>query len=290
MNLRLRFNLVLAAVFLIGFLAASVVANRVLHTIAQEDSYREAALMIEVARGIRGYTTEFIQPHLREKMDEVFMPQSVPAFAASNILQKLSDQFGNYTYKEAVINPTNLRDRTLDWEADIVRAFGNEPQDKLITGRRETTMGASLYAARPIIIKSEACLSCHGTAADAPPTMVALYGNTNGFGWKVGEVIGAQIVSVPESAALQYVSKVYLTFVGAIGVVFVLLFIALNIMLTRLVIRPITAMANDATTISEGDFSLPEFQENRPDEIGSLAHAFNRMRRSLEQAMSMMRD
>ena len=31
--------------------------------------------------------------------------------------------------------------------------------------------------------------------------MIALYGSQNGFGWKPGEIIGAQIVSVPMSTS-----------------------------------------------------------------------------------------
>jgi HAMP domain-containing protein len=290
MSLRLRFNLVLAAVFAIGLVIAGVVSNSVLHTMARNDTFREAALMIEVARGIRGYTSEFIQPVLSDQMHETFLPQTVPAFAASEILQKLSDKFGDYDYKEAVINPTNLRNRALDWEADVIRDFGHDLEDRLITGRRETPVGPSLYAARPIIISKDSCLACHGTPANAPAPLLKRYGDGNGFGWEIGQVVGIQVVSVPEAVALAYVNQIFLTFMGAIFAVFLLLFAVLNVMLTRLVIKPVTVMAGHADTISGGDFSPPEFSEDRVDEIGILGQAFNRMRRSLEQAMAMMND
>jgi hypothetical protein len=40
-------------------------------------------------------------------------------------------------------------------------------------------------------------LQCHSTPDKAPPGMVKLYGNANGFGWHSGDIVGAQIVSVP---------------------------------------------------------------------------------------------
>jgi len=48
-----------------------------------------------------------------------------------------------------------------------------------------------LTLSRPLKIGSAACLTCHSTPDAAPPTMVALYGSQNGFGWKQGETIGA---------------------------------------------------------------------------------------------------
>ena len=43
-------------------------------------------------------------------------------------------------------------------------------------GERETPNGTSLYLARPIQIKSGACLECHSTVDAAPKTMIDLYG------------------------------------------------------------------------------------------------------------------
>ena len=70
-------------------------------------------------------------------------------------------------------------------------------------GERDTPAGRSLYLSRPIQIKNKACLDCHSTVDAAPKTMLDLYGNANGFGWKMEEVIGAQIVSVPMTVPIE---------------------------------------------------------------------------------------
>ena len=57
-----------------------------------------------------------------------------------------------------------------------------------IVGERDTPNGRSMYMARPMIIKEEACLFCHDTAERAPRTMIDRYGTANGFGWKVNDV------------------------------------------------------------------------------------------------------
>jgi HAMP domain-containing protein len=48
-------------------------------------------------------------------------------------------------------------------------------------------------------------------------------------------------------------------------------------------------MAMIADQVSSGDLAVPEFSSGGNDEIAQLGHSFNRMRRSVEKAMEMMR-
>jgi len=59
-------------------------------------------------------------------------------------------------------------------------------------------------------------------------------------------------------------------------------------MLSRLIIRPVTAVAKAAEAISLGRNNVAEFSEKGSDEVADLRRSFNRMRRSLVVAMSMI--
>ena len=120
--------------------------------------------------------------------------------------------------------------------------------------------------------------------------MIALYGASNGFGWKLHEVVGAQIVSVPMSVAIKNANRAFITAMASLVIVFAVLYLVLNVMLSRMIVGPITRMAKAADDVSTGNFAIPEFQETRHGEIGRLGASFNRMRRSLEQAMKMIDD
>ena len=61
-----------------------------------------------------------------ELLDTEFHPQSVPAFAATEIFGYLREKFPDYFYKEATLNPTNPRNRSTDWETDVVNQFRAE--------------------------------------------------------------------------------------------------------------------------------------------------------------------
>ena len=287
MGLRLKFNLVLLVVFALGLGVTGWISYDLLHRNAQDEVLRNAGVMMEAALSMRGYTNTQIRP-LIPFNDEVFHPQSVPAYSATEIMSTLRKKYTDYSYKEATLNPTNPRDRAVEWETDIVNAFRNDPDRGEITGMRETPTGRSLYLARPFQIKDKACLACHTTAAEAPPAMVKVYGSNNGFGWKHMEVVGAQIVSVPMSLPIKNANRAFYTFMGSLTAVFVVLFVILNVMMSALIVRPITRMSEAAGEISTGNMEIPEFPEKGGDEISLLARSFNRMRRSLEKAIELI--
>lgn len=288
MGLRLKFNLVLLAVFGLGLLVSGYLSYTLLARNAREEVTRNAGLMMETALAIRSYTIEQVRPHLDLQLMRVFLPQSVPAYAATETLTALRENYPDYSYKEATINPTNPRNRAGDWENDVIRIFRDRPDTTELIGERDTPTGRALYIARPIQIKNPACLACHSVPEAAPATMVKLYGTANGFGWKHNEIVGAQIVSVPMALPVRNAWSAFLTFMGSLTAVFALAFVVLNLMLTRIIVQPVARMSAAADQVSIGNFEVPEFAEAGKDEIAQLGRAFNRMRRSLQTAMRMM--
>jgi protein-histidine pros-kinase len=145
-----------------------------------------------------------------------------------------------------------------------------------------------LYIARPIQIKDPACLACHSVPSAAPASMIKLYGENNGFGWKHLEVIGAQVVSVPMDLPLRNAKDAFKVFMGSLAAIFLVTFIVLNMMLSLMIIRPIARMSESADKVSTGDFKVPEFPNTGKDEISVLGTSFNRMRRSLQKALKLI--
>jgi len=290
MGLRLKFNLVLIVVFLAGFAAAGFVSRQLLQENARQEVIRDARLMLEAAISVRTYTVEQIRPHLIKQLDDVFLPQTVPAFAATEAIAHLRKKYKEYNYKEATLNPTNPRNRPADWEADLVNQFRSDGAIKEIVNERMSSTGRSLFIAHPIQVTNPACLQCHSVPSAAPATMLKIYGEANGFGWKHNEVVGAQVVTVPMEVPLRNAERAFTTFMLSLAAVFLAVFVVLNIMLSWLIVRPIRRMSESADKISTGDFGVPEFTEKGKDEVAILGSSFNRMRRSLEKAMQMIGD
>jgi protein-histidine pros-kinase len=292
MGLRLKFNIVLVLVFAAGIGVSAWVSHRLLQQNAKDEVLRNAGLMMESALAIRGYTVSQVKPHLEAQLAEKFLPQTVPAYAAAETFKTLRKKYPDFSYKEATLNPTNPSNRAVEWETDIVNHFRNASSTSgsggELSGERDTPAGRMLYIARPIQIKDPACLACHSVPAAAPASMIKLYGESNGFGWKHMEIIGAQVVSVPMSLPIHNANEAFKVFMGSLAAIFVVTFIVLNVMLSVMIIRPIRRMAASADKISTGDFNVPEFPASGKDEVSALGTSFNRMRRSLQKALKII--
>ncbi len=288
MKLIVKFNLVLFGIFALGFLVAGYVSHQALQANAREEVLQNARLMMEAALATRTYTANQVKPLLDSQMQYKFLPQTVPAYAATEQFNDVRKKHPDYSYKEATLNPTNPRDRAADWEADVVNTFRATSSTTEIVGERDTPTGRNLYLSRPIQIKSAACLPCHSTVEAAPKTMIDLYGPANGFGWKMEEIIGAQIVSVPMAVPIERANKTFKAFMASLAAVFVAIFVLLNVMLYTMVIRRVESLAGIADQVSLGNFEAGEFKTRSRDEIGVLTEAMGRMKASLVQAMKML--
>jgi HAMP domain-containing protein len=289
MGLRAKFNLVILAAFAVGFLVAAIVLNRVVNDNARDQVLQNARIMMTAANAIRTYTVADLVPLLPMERDGKFVAETVPAFAAQKTFKQLQDAFSGFAYREAALNPTNLVDRAHDWEADIIRTFRDEPARQELITERDTPTGPLLHLARPITIRSEACLTCHSTPYDAPQALTRTYGTVNGYGWKLNETIGAQILSVPMALPLKVAHDSYVTSLIILVLIFAVVFVVLNLLLHFLVIAPVKRVSAMAEAVSLGDESVESYVKPGKDEISTLSAAFNRMRASLKHAMDMLK-
>jgi len=285
-----KFNIVLLAIFIVGFALTGAISYTVLQSNAREEILDNARVMMEVALASRSYTNTQIKPLLETQLKYTFLPQSVPDYAATEQFNDLRKNYPDYSYKEATLNPTNPRDRATDWEADVVNQFRNDTGKAELIGQRETPTGHAIYLARPITITDPACLVCHSTVAAAPKTMIELYGPANGFGWKVNEIIGAQIVSVPSALPVQRANHTFRVFMLMLTLVFAFTFILLNVMLHTIVIQRVKQLSRLADEVSLGHLESGEFTSKSKDEIGVLTGALSRMNKSLIQAIKMLEE
>ena len=88
MGLRLKFNLVLIAVFVVGLGVTGYVSYELLHKNARDEVLRNAGVMMEASLSMRNYTVSQVRPNLAVDPDK-FLPQSVPAFSATEIMSLL---------------------------------------------------------------------------------------------------------------------------------------------------------------------------------------------------------
>lgn len=292
LKIGIKFNLLLVLVFLISISVSGVALSSVLQQKAQDEVTSQALILIQTMNAVRNYTQTHVNPLLASKLEteSAFIPETVPAFSATEIfetLRKNNKEYKNYLYKEATLNPTNMRNQADTFEADIIARFRQEPETKQIPGFRTQDEGKVFYIARPLIITQEDCLRCHSTPDRAPKSQLATYGNSGGMGWKLNQINTTQIISVPAEEVFANAHQTFSLVMIMLSAIFALIVLLINFLIKKTIIQRIKRISKIAQQVSNGEMSA-SFEETSKDEIGGLSAAFNRMKSSLEIAISLL--
>jgi methyl-accepting chemotaxis protein len=289
MKLLTKFNLILLVLFGICGLIIAQVSYSFLISNARREVLQEAQLMMASAKAVRDYTASDVGPLLEQipQNKTKFLAEMVPDFAAITTFDLMKQKYPEYSYREPGLNPTNPGHRAADWEADVIGYLRDHREQKQVTGERGTPAGPSLYLATPIAAE-QSCLQCHGEPAAAPASMIATYGSKHGFGWKVGTVVAAQIVSVPMSVPVDIANRAFHHLLLYLVITLVITIAALDIGVYFIVISPLQLVSETADRVSKGEKNVPPLPVKGSDEIATVTASFNRMQVSLAKAFKML--
>jgi protein-histidine pros-kinase len=279
---------VLASSFIIALLLGTGGFYLVLHERAVQHSATEAGRLLTTATAIRVYTDKHVAPQLQNLPADKFYEEMVPAFAAQTVYRSVQLMFPGYSYREPALNPTNPIDRPTPFEVELINRFRTEPNLHELQGVRDDPKGAVYYLARPIKITQEGCLVCHDTPQRAPAAMVAKYGRTNGFGWKLNETVGIQSLTVPAAEELHETGEIAMILGGGLLVVFIAIYFALTLSLDLMVTRPLQALAQAAEYASLRTEAATAIPQTGASEIRNIGSAIERLRISLSKAMKQL--
>ncbi|MEY4352350.1 MAG: hypothetical protein RLZZ609_591 [Cyanobacteriota bacterium] len=293
-SLTRRMATTLVVIFLTSLAIVLSLLNFLLQGQAISRINQQSNLIMDSMLAVREYTSQHVNPIVAPMNNNnvEFMPEAVPSYSATTVFSFLKNNpnYSNYSYREATLNPTNLKDKADSTESEIIQEFRANPTMKLKTGERQTPVGSFHYIARPIKVSKQSCLACHSDPALAPKSQLLTYGKNNGFGWKLGETIGAQIVTVPVDAIYTSKRNSLLSLSSLVGLSFLGVGLATLILLQKLILRPIRLMSARADEASIHPEAIEFAEKSRPDEIGSIARSLERMKQSLIISMRMLKE
>ncbi|MDZ8056476.1 MAG: DUF3365 domain-containing protein [Aulosira sp. ZfuVER01] len=293
-NLKLatKFTLLLSLVFLGTILISGIALSSALEQRAENEVNYRGQVLIQMMNSVRDYTHNHISPLLASTWEEKpqFTPEIVPSYSAREVFENLRSQkeYANFFYKDATINPTNLRDKADDFESNLIEQFRQDPKLESLSGFRNLFGEQLFYSSRPLAIQQQSCLRCHSTPAEAPKSQVATYGSDNGFNWKLNEIIATQIIYVPASKVFENARQTFSLVIVIFIFIFAIVILVINYSLKHDVIQPIRPMAKLAEKISmdtidaeseDKDLELTKLAviAKRTDELGKLGKVFYRM-------------
>ena len=287
MRIETRFAWIIAFCLLFGVTVAGLTSYRLESAQARAEVKQKADLLLETALAVRSYTVDEIAPTLAGDAAH-FHSAQIPSFAAQSTLKRLAAKFPDYRYRESSLNPTNVQDRATDWEVGLLRRFSDDATLTEQYGELGTGADRHFYVARPIRLKAPECLQCHSTAAAAPPEMLAKYGHDNGFGWRLGEVVGLQLVEVPTAATDQKALNSVLVTIGSLTSILVLSAVIFLLLLRRYVTHPLETLTRVAHASSLSSAPAETSAPAPAGQFADLHHAIMRLQISVTRALSLI--
>lgn len=287
MKLLSKFNGIMIITLIVGLGVTGLYAYKLTRANVLILVTGQAELVMQQAMAVRSYSDKEVLP-LTKGDSSIFHPQAIPSYAATTISDIMKNSYPKISYKEAVFNPTNNRDKASLKEEEIIKKFIADPGLKKQVGSMEGKSGTLFYLAYPIKITDPSCLSCHGIASAAPASMVNSYGDKGGFGWKLNEIVGTRIVSVPYALPGNLAKSTFLRFIVSLALTFLALFVVLNYMIRTIVINPVSDLTRLADDLSRGKTNTEELIVKGKDEISNLTVSFNRMRRSVLKVLELI--
>ena len=291
LRLGTQFTLLLTLIFLGGIILSGLILSEAMQRKAEDEIATKAEILTQTMNAVRIYTSDHIAPLLQDqlKTTPTFLREVVPAFSAREVFENFRHQpeYQNFFYKEATLNPTNLKDKADEFETELVEQFRRQPDLAKLSGYRNLAGANQFFMARPLTVKAASCLQCHSRPSVAPPSQIATFGSEDGFGWQLNEIVAAQTVYVPSDEVFAKGHQYLALTMGIFVLVFALVVLLINGLLKRRVIRPINQLTAIARSVKTGSVTADQVSEfespritrvaQRADEPGQLARAFQHM-------------
>lgn len=191
-----------------------------------------------------------------EKQGEMKPEPEISAKELSIYAKQLSDIRFHIT-SDHPINPGYAPDK---FEKTAMKQFGKGKKEIY---RVVDTKNGEIYQYMAPLYISKACMRCH------------IYRN-----YHIGDFIGGISVSIPLAPIYSSISrnkKILLGFIAVMGLLFLLL---IKLLITRLVLIPISKLDSAASKILHGNYNV-DIKIHSSDELGALAKTFNNMSKKI---------
>lgn len=288
LNLGQKFTLILSIVFVAGMALGGIALWKGLEGRAEAEVTAKGLMLIGAMRSVREYTSTQVAPLLADKLkaSPTFIKETVPAFSASSVFEKFRKDpaYAPLTYKEAALNPSNPQNLADDFETQVLNGMISDPNTKSLSGFRVRDNKWVYYTAWPLRVTAPSCLACHTTPEEAPKNLVASYGSLHGFGWKLNQIVAAQMIYVPADEVVAAARRSFGLVMGIFAIVIAIAILVINFLLKRDVIQPIANMADLARRVSADEMVPADVEVHssariakRLDELGQSARVFRQM-------------
>ncbi|MCL4322536.1 MAG: DUF3365 domain-containing protein [Deltaproteobacteria bacterium] len=289
LSLKMKFTIIMLIVGFVANLTVAAGAFYYIQKFKKHELMHEAKMVLFAEKAARDYDSNSLRPAVMKATDKFVIQAESATFLSLGVAKLIKKFLPHYTYSEPTLNPLNLKNKANSFQEKIIDRFKSSPFLKSVSGYHRFNGLSYFYVMKPVVAK-QGCMVCHGNPENNSPITKAIvkrYGDTHGWHWRVGTVVGALSVWVPTKYIDQSAMKNSIIIGIAIFVLPFLAFIIALLFIDRVIIKPIHDMSKLAEDVSVGK-SNEDFKARGNDEIGALAKSFNRLKKSYLKAVQLL--
>lgn len=254
-----------------------------MRTVLEAEVHAKARLVFAQIDAIQGYVREALRPRMMEQYPGEFMIEAMSSsYISRQVMERMGDGGAGHVYRRVAVGARNPAFEASPRERALISLFRMNPGQPLWTGY-DTVDGQRYYViARPVVFGAQ-CMACHGKPGDAPPQLIARYGES-GFGQTPDAVGGLDYVGVPVTNAVSHLRQSISTYFAFLVVCALLFFSSANVVFRLLVMRNLRRLTGVfRRTLGDGQSALMDRLE-QGDEIEELVDGIEQVATHLVDA------
>ncbi|MBU1040562.1 MAG: DUF3365 domain-containing protein [Proteobacteria bacterium] len=288
-------GLVMAAMVAFFAVTLSMHLGRLMESEARE----KAALILSQVEAVQRFVRTQLRPAMYRVLPESqFVLEAMStSYVTRSVMSDLNLAKDSFTYRRVGIGARNPDYEANHLEQEIIHRF--EADHSLVRVEEFVKLDGERHfvTARPQRFEAS-CLHCHGDPKQAPKELLERYGAVRGFGRKVGELAGIDLVRLKVERDVGGIRDATLSFATFFAVGILVLFLVIQGFFHRLVVQSLRRVTGVMHRIfpeeapAEGPpvGAPPASLHAREDEIEDILHGFEAFAEHLRQARQDLKD
>jgi signal transduction histidine kinase len=260
-----------------------------------EEAEDKTTIIITHVKALGEYVTGTLRPRMfgilsHAGSEEEFVLEAMSTTHVNlQVMKRFSADLPDYRYQRQSDRPLNPENSADAFHREQLARFRSDRELRSWRGIVTMHNASYLVSTRPVV-SDGSCLACHGSREASPRPIVRKYGKDGHFGWKPGEVVGLESVSIPLDVALARVRKVAVHTFAFGAVTLGLLLLAISAIFHGVVTKPLHRLSLTFRRIAGGTEPLGrDIPASRQDEIGDVTESFNALSRHLLSAQEKLK-
>ncbi len=281
-------GLVLLMAGLVGFF--SVALNIHLERLMEGEAREKASLVLAQVEAMQHYVRSSLRPTMYRVLpgDQFILEAMSTSYVTRAVMSDANLSHEGFVYRRVGVGARNPDYEANDMERAFIARFEADPaltrldQFTEVDGERNfITVCAQRY--------EEACMHCHGDPAVAPRELIARYGAERGFGRKVGDLAGIDLVRLKVQRNVGGIREATISFALLFASGILVLFLVIQGFFHRLVVQSLRRVTGVMQRLFPDEAPKQAVQDAlrtpaRDDELEGILHGFEAFAEHLRQA------